>query len=604
MHSGLILAFAPKSPEPALPITPEHLDQVTTSLWLAVTAIAVFFVLRPELWKRLWLERVDPRGAALARIALGATVVWSFIDLAVLGEFLFTDEGLWLTDMARKNYGGKLKTVWDPEQGFETWKDFFLIFTSKWTVLHMRSDPPFVWTIYGCLLLCGVCMTLGWRTRLMTFLTWILANQIYNYSPIFYTGGDTVLRVMLFLGVFMRWGEAYSLDTWRRRRKAILGGATSLPPLRKIPAWPMRLMMLQLTIIYCATGLLKSGGTWWNGTALYYAMNLDHFYRVPLTEWTVILHYLGFLPMGTFITHWWEMLFPLALVGVTVQHYERHKKAGTWPHAPRWRRWLSWSLVLHLWLIGAYATSLAALHYYKGRYIGLREGLITNQQAQWIAFAAVIVFPALLLGAYHLARARYPRVYRLIHDWLFGKRLWLGLGFLFHLGIEVSMNVGTFVQVMWASYPAWLRGSDVESFWGYMQSRAAAPGEGSRPDPASRKKRKRFARLFALIERSSARALHRVPRDRYLVFHAEDEGSIRRAALLRCWDLSQRLEFVADADAPAGALCVSAPGEKERRTGSAAAALLTRIIPGLWVFWPVHRVPGVGWLALRLLHQK
>ena len=33
-----------------------------------------------------------------------------------------------------------------------------------------------------------------------------------------------------------------------------------MPALRAIPVWPQRIMMLQIAIIYCSTGLLKSVG--------------------------------------------------------------------------------------------------------------------------------------------------------------------------------------------------------------------------------------------------------------------------------------------------------------------------------------------------------
>ena len=45
----------------------------------------------------------------------------------------------------------------------------------------------------------------------------------------------------------------------------------------RMKPWPVRLLMIQLACIYSATGLLKSGKTWANGTAHYYALNHDHF---------------------------------------------------------------------------------------------------------------------------------------------------------------------------------------------------------------------------------------------------------------------------------------------------------------------------------------
>jgi hypothetical protein len=619
MITGLLFAFAPQA-KPTVPITPEHLDQSTMALWLLVAAVACFCLLRPALWRRVWIQRVDPRGPALARIAMGITVMWAWIDLAVLGEFLFTDQGLWLTEMARKNYGGQLKTYWDPEVGFEHWYDFFHVFESKWTILHVRSDPATTWTIFGLLYVFTALMIVGKWTRLSSVMVWLLANQLFNYSPIFYTGGDTVMRVMLFLGMFIGWGEAYSLDAWKRRRTAILGGASTLPPYRKILPWAIRLMMLQLAIIYCATGLLKSGSTWWTGSALYYAMNLDHFYRVPATGLLTVGFYSGALLILTWIVHWWEMLFPVVLIGVGLNAYERERKAGTWVHAPGWRRWLSWSLMVHFWLALAFVTGLVAFYYYEGKYIGLKQGLITKAQARWIAMGIVITVPILIALGYQVLKRRFPRAHQFALDWVFGKRFWLTLGFLFHLGIEISMNVGTFVQVMWAPYPVFLRGVEVDAFWRYLQTRAAKRGEGTRPEQPSppakpaadvkqktakkKPRKRRFDGLRRRLEPGWAFVRHRVPLEPYLVHHAVDELSIRRAALLRCWDLSHRLEFVADADAPVGQLTLQPPGSKERLAGAAAGARLCRIFPGLWPMWLVSLVPGAGAMALKILHQK
>jgi uncharacterized membrane protein YphA (DoxX/SURF4 family) len=199
----------------------EHIDVATQSLWIASALVVLFFVLRPELWRRIWFARLDPRPAALARMALGITVLWTFADLCFLqGEWLFTDQGLLLTEQARKNYGGKLRTLWDPEQGFETWKDTLMMMTDRWTILHVRSDPPFVWTMFGVLFASCFAMIIGWRTRITTVITWFMVLQIYGYTPIYYAGGDTVLRVMMFLGMFTDWGKAYSVDAWRIRRRS------------------------------------------------------------------------------------------------------------------------------------------------------------------------------------------------------------------------------------------------------------------------------------------------------------------------------------------------------------------------------------------------
>ena len=299
------------------------------------------------------MAQVDPRPAGLFRIAFGVVVLWTLVDLLPLARFLFTDEGLWLPAMARRNYGGEFRTLWDAEHGLEHWYDWLLALYYRFSLFHIRADPPFVYGVFAATLAAVTLMILGIKTRVSTIVSWFLVNSIYGYSPIFFSGGDTVLRVFLFLGMLTRWGEAYSLDSWWRRKRELLAGASQLPPLRLIPAWPLRIMMLQLAIIYCATGALKSGHTWMDGTALFFALNLDHFYRHPAQiQLVTFLQSIWALPLATWITRIWETAFPLALLGAGLRAFERERADGSWPVAPRWRRLPSYLLLAALFVAG------------------------------------------------------------------------------------------------------------------------------------------------------------------------------------------------------------------------------------------------------------
>jgi predicted secreted protein len=361
------------------------------------------------------------------------------------------------------------------------------------------------------------------------------------------------------------------------------------------------MMMLQLTIIYVATGLLKSGETWWSGSALYYALNLDHFYRIPATGFVTLLHHVGLAQLSTHVVHWWEMLFFLAPAGLALQRLERERALGTWPRVPRWRRVLSYALWVLLWAAGAFVVGLAAEHYYQGKYIGLRDDVITNEQARWIVSGLVLLVPLAAVVVYRRLRRRRPAAFRLLLEWGLGKRLWLGLGFTFHLLIEIGMNVGTFVQVMWSTYPAWFRGEEIDAFWRWLPSRPARPGEHGRPLRDAG--RGRLRRLLGRARSVGDRLVHRAPAPKLTVLHAPDPASVRRAALLRCWDLCHRLEFVADARAQPGALCVLVSASSRPQTGAEAGAELTRVLPGLWPLAGARRLPAVGRLALRIVDQ-
>lgn len=582
-----------------------HLPQVTDLLLLALALLVAFFVVRPELWRRMLFQRIDPRPAALMRISFGLVVLLTFVDLLKphgpledsVARFLFTDEGLWMTEMARKNYGGHLKTLWDPEHGFRHWYDIFEVVWGKFSILHFRSDPPFVFGVYTAMLVSLVLMILGKWTRWTTILSWILVESVYRYSPVFYTGGDTVVRVFLFLGMFARWGEAYSIDSWRRRRKAILGGATRIPPLRSIPAWPLRMMMLQLAIIYCATGLLKSGATWANGTALYYALNLDHFYRWPQMGLVGAVHYIGILPVLVILVHWWEMLFPLGLIGAAVNAYERERAAGTWPRAAAWRRWLSYALFFAAWGIGAYVAGLG-VHYYAPPKM-LEVMRMSRSTAVGVARIVAIAIPVVSWASYIAMRRYLPRIHTFVRHWLLGKRFWLVVGFGMHVGIDLGMNVGTFANVMMAVYFAWLSGDEIDAFWRYVYSRRQQPGQGTRP-----RRKGIVAPLLSVLDRIRYRAAP----PPVVVLHHPGDASVRRAALLRCWDLGDRLEYQADPDVSPEQILLRLPGDKTSRAGAKAGHALIRLLPGLWWMRGLRHIPGLsvvfGTIAMMILRQR
>ena len=512
--------------------------------YLVVAAVAAFFLLRPEIWQRLFFTRIDPRPAGLTRIAVALVSLWNFITLGPNVRLFFSDEGFMLPGMAREISRGPMRYLWDPASGFEHWWSPLQALAGSSTILHLRSDPPLVFAIYGLLLLSLALMAVGLWTGVTSVAAWALAAQLYRYDPMFANGGDLVVQALLFLGMLSCWGEAYSIDVWRRRRRALLDGAEHVPALRRIPAWPLRLMMLQLAIIYFLNGWTKTGAAWREGTALYYALNLDHFYRVPAQTAVTWLQYLGVLPAMTWLTRWWELLFPLALLGAALRAYEAERAAGRWPDPPAWRRVASW---------GAFAAG-----------IGLAF-LIAGEPA---GAATVLGVAGLGAALYQALRARWPAAHRVLLEWLLGKRVWLVMGLGVHLGIDIGMNIGTFPQIMMAAYLCWLSGPEVEAFWRFLLCRAA---------PVT-------------------------------VRHRPDEASVRQASLLRLWDYGRRLEFAADAGVEPRALRVEVRGSAGTVEGERAALALLPLFPVLWWLRPLSLVPGLrapaGRVALRLMGQS
>jgi hypothetical protein len=182
---------------------------------------------------------------------------------------------------------------------------------------------------------------------------------------------------------------------------------------------------------------------------------------------------------------------------------------------------------------------------------------------------------------------------------MLGKRFWLVVGFGMHAGIEVSMNVGTFVQVMIAVYPIWLWGKDVDAMWRFLLWPAAKPGEAGRPPLPT----KRLARLRARLAAPWQRMIYRARPKPWIIVHGPAELAIRRAALIRCWDLAERIEFELDADRQGEGIALR-DQQGKLHTGPKIGRALISLLPGLWWLWPFSRFPGADRLALAILRQR
>src|SRR5205823_4807747 len=130
----------------------------------------------------------------------------------------------------------------------------------------VRGDGA-VWGLYGLLLVSAVCLTLGLFTRVASVVAFVALLSFERRNPYVLNSGDLLLRhLLLFLAVSPA-GVALSLDARRRGRDPWTF------PLRA--QWPVRLVQIQLCVLYLVTVWAKVQGTTWNdGTAVSYALRL------------------------------------------------------------------------------------------------------------------------------------------------------------------------------------------------------------------------------------------------------------------------------------------------------------------------------------------
>jgi hypothetical protein len=146
---------------------------------------------------------------------------------------------------------------------------------------------------------CGVMLFIGYRTKLFTFLSWLMMLSLHNRNGLILQGGDDLLRMVLFWGIFLPWGARYSCDH-------LIDRTTATEP--QIFTAATVAYVFQICYIYTGSALLK--GTEWNHdfTAMYYAYSLDQI-TYPVTKY--FYYYPELLKKCTMIAYYFELLVPV-----------------------------------------------------------------------------------------------------------------------------------------------------------------------------------------------------------------------------------------------------------------------------------------------------
>ena len=192
---------------------------------------------------------------------------------------------------------------------------------SEWWAWSFHFSSGSHWFIYLSFLvgaLLAFCVIIGYQTRLSIFLLWIFVVSLHNRNPIVLHSGDNLIRVMLFWMMFLPTETYLSLDDIYQRS---LGEGIFRPQEKGVTSLASFSILLQLLLVYFCTGLLKSHPEWNRDyTALYYALNLDHF-TTSLAPY--LLHFPGFLKFLTFCTYHLEIFGPVLLLVPGIQGWIR-----------------------------------------------------------------------------------------------------------------------------------------------------------------------------------------------------------------------------------------------------------------------------------------
>lgn len=138
------------------------------------------------------------------------------------------------------------------------------------------ATPTIIYSAYALLLVSALFLTIGYKTRLASVITFVLILLFHERNTLLFTSGDSLLRILAFYLMISNSGAAYSVDSIIRKiknREALLA-----------PKWNRLLIKYQVSIFYFFAAIPKTGANWMNGTAIYYALNNPNFARI-LMPW-------------------------------------------------------------------------------------------------------------------------------------------------------------------------------------------------------------------------------------------------------------------------------------------------------------------------------
>lgn len=182
------------------------------------------------------------------------------------------------------------------------------------TLFHLSGEPWFFELVYHAGIVVAFLYLIGYRTRLIGVLTFILFWSFYFRNPHLTNGGDNILRIQLFYLLFAQTGARFSLDALRRRKTSSPGKKSVAREMSAVLHNAAVLAaVLQLALLYFTAGMYKVMGAYWQeGTALYYATRVQEFHWPGISEWLWESEFL--LVLLSYATVIFQVSFPFLLL--------------------------------------------------------------------------------------------------------------------------------------------------------------------------------------------------------------------------------------------------------------------------------------------------
>jgi uncharacterized membrane protein YphA (DoxX/SURF4 family) len=212
-----------------------------------------------DAWARFWFAPEPVSTIAVVRIAFGfLTLCWT----AAAGHDLYAF------------YSGR--GVLPRQQDLHD-----VLGSGAWGLLGTFTSDGALVAVYVALFAGAVLLLIGLKTRLAAIIVFVGLMALTRRNIWVLDSGDPLMRSIAFFLIFAPSGAAFSLD----RRLAVRRGRADPGTIPMRAPWALRLLQLQLSILYLSAAWFKVGGeTWRDGTAVSYALRIENLERFPLPQ--------------------------------------------------------------------------------------------------------------------------------------------------------------------------------------------------------------------------------------------------------------------------------------------------------------------------------
>jgi hypothetical protein len=189
---------------------------------------------------------------------------------------------------------------------FEEWSREKTFSLAHRLLLSWQDDAGLLAVAFWTWVAATVLLLAGCWTWMAAPLTWALSISFASVNPHIDNAGDTIRGIGLFFLMLSPCAAAWSVDRFIQRRRRGADAPAMVWP------WAMRLLFIQLAVIYFMNGLYKvTGANWLEGDSLYYVMC-----DLTLTRFSIAQMPMPFVAVQilTWLVLAWELAFPLLVL--------------------------------------------------------------------------------------------------------------------------------------------------------------------------------------------------------------------------------------------------------------------------------------------------